>query len=133
MGNQQVENFRDALETADVDAFSGSRTTISVDVDVGDNASAGDVLAKLDTGGSSTVSVNLDVTSGPISIRYDTSPDDQTYFENVRTTDGSVDGALVDIDALRDELQTGSRYVRVVLTETATGTASATIAVEASG
>lgn len=131
--NQQIQNFQDALETAEVDSFAGARGVLIEGIGVGDSAVGGDVLAELDTGGASNVSVNIDVTNGPISVRYDTSPDGGVYFENVRTIDATPDGDLQDITALRDELVTGARYVRVVLTSPASGTATATIAVEASG
>lgn len=129
---QRRQDVQDALEDADVDAFSGSRSVLNEDVPVGDTASAGDVLAELDTEGSPFVSISIDSPSS-IDVRYDAGPDGETYFENVRTLDGSNDGDLSGVTLLRDTLQTGSQFVRVVLTDPADGATEATIAIEASG
>ena len=130
--SQRRQDVQDALEDADVDAFSGSRSVLNENVPVGDGATEGDVLAELDSEGSPVVSISIDSPSA-IDVRYDAGPDGQTYFEDVRTLDGSVDGDLTGVTLLRDTLQTGSRFIRVVLTDPADGTAEATISIEASG
>lgn len=121
----------DAFE-AGFDALASSSTTFENDVAVGTNASAGDVLASLDTASDSIISINIDAEAA-IDVQYQTSPNGVTWFDNVTTIDASTDSELTGITSLRDDLETGSRYVRVVLDTPATGEARADIAIEASG
>lgn len=115
-----------------LDELASTRTTFETGVAVGDAASAGDELARLDTRSSSIVSINIDAESA-IDVQYQTSPNGISWFEDVSTQDATKDQDLQEIETLRDELETGSRFVRVVLDTPATGTVTADVALEASG
>lgn len=125
------EALGDAI-SAGLDELAASRVTFEQDVAVGDAAAAGDELARLDTRSSSIVSVNID-SEAAIDVQAQTSPNGVNWFENATTADASTDDALTGITALRDDFETGSRYVRVVLDTPATGEATADVAIEASG
>mgnify|MGYP000426727372 CR=1 FL=1 len=125
------ESFAGVIETG-LDELAASSTTFEQGVSVGDAAGAGDELARLDSRGSSVISVNIDATAA-IDVQLQSSPDGLNWFDNVTEIDGSTDAELAQITSLRDDLQTGSRYVRVVLDSPATGTQTADVALEASG
>lgn len=124
-------NFADVIETG-LDELAASSTTFEQDVAVGDAASGGDELARLDSRGASVISVNIDATAA-IDVQLQASPDGLNWFENVTEINGSTDAELEQITSLRDDLQTGSRYVRVVLDTPAAGDQTADVALEASG
>lgn len=130
--NQQIQNFITALETVGVSVRDTPGPSDFVqDVQVGTNASAGDVLAEVDSNDLSTISANMDAEAA-VDLQFQTSPDGEFYYDNVTTIDGSVDGAYTNITTLREELTTGARFVRVVLDTPASSTATADIALEAS-
>ena len=128
---EDFSNFADVIETG-LDELAASSTTFEQDVAVGDAASGGDELARLDSRGASVISVNIDATAA-IDVQLQTSPDGLNWFDNVTEINGSTDTELEQITALRDDLQTGSRYVRVVLDSPAAGDQTADVALEASG
>lgn len=132
VGNQQIQNFITALETVGVAVRdTPGPSDFNQGVQVGTNASQGDVLAEIDSNDLSTISANVDATAA-IDIEFRTSPDGAYYFDNVTTIDGSPDGAYQSISTLREELTTGARFVRAVLDTPAGVEATATIALEAS-
>lgn len=128
---EDFEALGDAISEG-LDALASSRTTFETGVAVGDAASGGDELARLDTRSSSTVSINIDA-EGAIDVQYQTSPNGISWFEDVTTLNATKDQDLQGIESLRDELETGSRYVRVVLDTPASGDVTADVALEASG
>jgi hypothetical protein len=136
-GDAALSSIGDGLSDV-ADAVSAAQTTLETNVVVGDTnslgdpAQSGDVLASLDTLSSSVISINIDAEAA-IDVQYQTSTDGVTWFDNVTTPDASTDSELTGITSLRDDLETGSRYVRVVLDTPATGEARADIAIEASG
>lgn len=121
----------DTFEAA-FDALASASTTFENDVAVGTGASAGDTLASLDTRSDSIVTISIDAEAA-IDVRYDTGPNGIKWFENASTLDGSADPELTGITSLRDDFETGSRYVRVVLTSPAGSAATADVAIESGG
>lgn len=83
-------------------------------------------IISLDTGGDSIVDVSLDGTDADVSYQLQSRPElGADWFDWIDYTD---------TDRIRDTVQTGSRFIRLVVTsESANGGSTATVSLQASG